>query len=88
MQLNIITRTISGKRFSPGEEEGDRVLAVARKFLELLETFVVSGFLPYLKCLDLGGYQKERKKTVKEIDSILEGWLMQLRGGLIPVLTT
>ncbi|GKE72496.1 cytochrome P450 CYP82D47-like protein, partial [Tanacetum coccineum] len=48
-------------------------------FLELLETFVVSDFLPYLKCLDLGGYQKERKKTAKEIDSILEGWLEEHR---------
>ncbi|PWA97366.1 cytochrome P450 82A2 [Artemisia annua] len=39
-QLNIITRTVSGKRFSPGDEESARVLAVARKFLELLGTFV------------------------------------------------
>ncbi|PWA49832.1 cytochrome P450 [Artemisia annua] len=78
-QLNIITRTISGKRFSPGDKEGTRVLAVARKFLEFLGTFVVSDFLPYAKCLDLGGYQKEMKKTAKEIDNMFEGWLEEHR---------
>nr|GEV99209.1 cytochrome P450 CYP82D47-like [Tanacetum cinerariifolium] len=78
-QLNIITRTISGKRFSSADEEGVRVLAVTRKFLELLGTFVVSDFLPYFKWLDLGGYQKEMKKTAKEIDNIFEGWLEEHR---------
>ncbi|GJZ48651.1 cytochrome P450 CYP82D47-like protein [Tanacetum coccineum] len=78
-QLNIITRTISGKRFSSGDEESVRVLAVARKFIELLGTFVVSDFLPYFKWLDLGGYQKEMKKTAKEIDNIFEGWLEEHR---------
>ncbi|GKB72065.1 cytochrome P450 CYP82D47-like protein [Tanacetum coccineum] len=77
--LNITTRTISGKRFPPGDKEGDHVLAVVRKFFELLETFVVSDFLPYVKCLDLGGYQKEMKKTAKEMDNIFEGWLQEHR---------
>ncbi|GJQ91243.1 cytochrome P450 CYP82D47-like protein [Tanacetum coccineum] len=78
-QLNSITRMISGKRFSPGDEESARVLAVARKFIELLGTIVVSDFLPYVKCLDLGGHQKEMKKTAKEIDNIFEGWLEEHR---------
>ncbi|GJS70122.1 cytochrome P450 CYP82D47-like protein [Tanacetum coccineum] len=77
--LNITTRTISGKRFPPGDKQGDHVLAVVRKFFELLETFVVSDFLPYVKCLDLGGYQKEMKKTAKEMDNIFEGWLQEHR---------
>nr|GEV56559.1 cytochrome P450 CYP82D47-like [Tanacetum cinerariifolium] len=77
--LNITTRTISRKRFPPGDKQGDHVLAVVRKFFELLETFVVSDFLPYVKCLDLGGYQKEMKKTAKEMDNIFEGWLEEHR---------
>lgn len=78
-QLNNITRTISGKRFSPGDEESTRVLEAASKFLELLGTFVVSDFLPYVKCLDLGGHQKAMKNTAKEIDNIFDGWLEEHR---------
>lgn len=73
--LNIVTRTISGKRFSPDDEKAVRVQVVVRKFFELLGTFLVSDFIPYVKCLDLGGHKKAMKLSAKEMDDILQGWL-------------
>ncbi|KAJ9567399.1 hypothetical protein OSB04_003365 [Centaurea solstitialis] len=75
MVLNVVVRIISGKRFSPDDEEGVRFQRVARRFFELLGTFVVSDFIPYVKGLDLGGYEKEMKTIAKEMDDFIEGWL-------------
>ncbi|KAI3522073.1 hypothetical protein L1887_11552 [Cichorium endivia] len=73
--LNVIVRIVSGNRFSLQDEEGIRFQKVTRKFFELLGTFVVSDFIPYLKPFDFGGYEKEMKMTAKEMDNIFEGWL-------------
>ncbi|KAL4561064.1 hypothetical protein LXL04_033226 [Taraxacum kok-saghyz] len=73
--LNIIVRVISGKRFSLMDEEGVRFQNVTRKMFDLLGTFVVSDFMPYLKRFDIGGYEKEMRTTAKEMDSIFDGWL-------------
>ncbi|CAH1422164.1 unnamed protein product [Lactuca virosa] len=75
--LNVIVRIVSGKRFSPNDEEGIRFQNVARRFFELLGAFVVSDFIPYLKCFDLGGYKKDMKITAKEMDDIFQGWLQE-----------
>jgi len=73
--LNIVVRVVSGKRFSIEDEEGVRFQNVARRFFELLGAFVVSDFIPYLKRLDIGGYEKEMKKKAMEMDNIIQGWL-------------
>ncbi|KAM0060734.1 putative cytochrome P450 [Helianthus debilis subsp. tardiflorus] len=64
-----------GKRFQLNDEEGVRFQNVARKFFELLGTFVVSDFVPFMNLFDVGGYEKEMKMTGKEMDNIIEGWL-------------
>ncbi|KAL8230884.1 hypothetical protein R6Q57_000662 [Mikania cordata] len=73
--LNIICRSVAGKRFTPGEEEANRVHDVVTKFFEYLGTFVVSDFMPYLKFLDLGGHVKGMKLVAKGMDDIIEDWL-------------
>ncbi|KAK1433534.1 hypothetical protein QVD17_10445 [Tagetes erecta] len=75
--LNIITRTIAGKRFSPGDKEAIEVHEVVRKFFEYLGTFVVSDFIPQVKFLDLGGHAKGMKLAAKDMDDIIEGWLIE-----------
>lgn len=75
--VNMMVRIISGKRFSPDDEEGVRFQAVATKFLELMGAFVVSDFIPYLDCLDVGGYKKVMRKTGMDLDNIFEGWLKE-----------
>ncbi|KAF5792398.1 putative cytochrome P450 [Helianthus annuus] len=73
--FNIITRTIAGKRFSPGDEEAVEIHTVVKKFFEFLGTFVVSDFIPSLKFMDLGGHVKRMKLVAKEMDDIIERWL-------------
>ncbi|KAF5758986.1 putative cytochrome P450 superfamily [Helianthus annuus] len=46
--FNVLVRIISGKRFQLNDEEGVQFQNVARKFLELLGTFVVSDFVPFM----------------------------------------
>ncbi|PWA57678.1 hypothetical protein CTI12_AA407560 [Artemisia annua] len=75
--LNVVVRSISGKRFAPNDEEGVRFQAVARRFFELLGVFVVSDFIPIFKGLDIGGYEKTMKITAKEMDTFFEEWLKE-----------
>ncbi|KAJ0790912.1 putative cytochrome P450 [Helianthus annuus] len=77
--FNIITRTIAGKRFSPGDEEAVEIHAVLKRFFEFLGTFVVSDFIPSLKFMDLGGHVKRMKLVAKEMDDIIERWLNEHR---------
>nr|KAJ0214500.1 hypothetical protein LSAT_V11C400203810 [Lactuca sativa] len=69
---NLILNLI---RFSLMDEEGVRFQNVTKKLFGLLGVFVVSDFLPYLKRFNFGGYEKEMRKTAKEMDDIFEGWL-------------
>ncbi|KAI3767271.1 hypothetical protein L2E82_17363 [Cichorium intybus] len=75
--VNIMVRIISGKRFSPDDEEGFRFQAVSRKYFELFGELVASDFITYLKCFDVGGYKKAMKKTAKDLDDIVDGWLKE-----------
>jgi cytochrome P450 len=76
--LNIVVKMIAGKRYSLDEgEEARWQKAVIKRFFVLLGVFVVSDFVPFLRFLDLGGYEKSMKKTAKEMDSIVEGWLQE-----------
>ncbi|KAJ9567967.1 hypothetical protein OSB04_003933 [Centaurea solstitialis] len=77
LMLNIMFRIISGKRFSPDDEEGIRFQKVVRKFFDLMGAFVVSDYIPYLKCLDVGGCIKTMKNIAKEFDDIFDGWLKE-----------
>jgi hypothetical protein len=78
--LNVVSRMVVGKRFAGAaaedEDEGNRRCRKAlRDFFELMGTFVAADALPYLRWLDLGGYEKAMKRTAKELDHALEGWL-------------
>jgi cytochrome P450 len=76
--LNIVVKMIAGKRYSLDEgEEAHRQKVAINRFFVLLGVFVVSDFVPFLRFLDLGGYEKSMKKNAKEMDQILEGWLKE-----------
>ncbi|KAJ9567963.1 hypothetical protein OSB04_003929 [Centaurea solstitialis] len=79
--LNIMVRILSGKRFSPNDEEGIRFQKVVKKFFGLMGAFVVSDYIPYLKFLDVGGCIKAMKKTGEDLDNIFEGWLKEHKIG-------
>ncbi|KAI8015702.1 hypothetical protein LOK49_LG05G02289 [Camellia lanceoleosa] len=76
INLNLIFRIVAGKRFVEGDTaEGERCRKSLRDFFELMGVFTVGEAVPFLRRLDLGGYEKAMKKTAKELDGVLQGWL-------------
>uniref|UniRef100_A0A2N9I0Z8 Cytochrome P450 n=1 Tax=Fagus sylvatica TaxID=28930 RepID=A0A2N9I0Z8_FAGSY len=78
--LNVVLRMVVGERFSGAassiENKGnDQRRKALRRFFDLSGTFVLSDAIPYLRWLDLGGYQKAMKKTAKELDHMVGEWL-------------
>lgn len=59
-----------------GRKEVDESYQEAfREFFELMGVFTVADAIPFLRRLDLGGYENEMKKTAKKLDDMLQGWL-------------
>lgn len=72
MTLKLAVRLIAGN----GKTEVDEGYREAfRAFFELMGTFTVADAIPFLRWLDLGGYEKEMKRTGKKIDDLLQEWL-------------
>ncbi|KAJ7966681.1 Cytochrome P450 [Quillaja saponaria] len=78
--LNVLFRVIMGKPFygdgdrnGDGNGDGDVAYRKAlRSFFELGGAFTLSDVLPYLRWLDLGGYEKAMKKTGRELNQVLD----------------
>ncbi|XXG55712.1 hypothetical protein AAC387_Pa03g3316 [Persea americana] len=84
VSFNIVVMMIAGKRYFGKNIRGDE--DEARRFQQgILEFFRLGGMillsdsLPFLKWLDLGGYESAMKKTAKEMDSIMGSWLEEHR---------
>ncbi|KAK6266505.1 hypothetical protein QUC31_017342 [Theobroma cacao] len=89
---NIALRMVGGKRFfGPNadceEAEARRCRKVMREFFNLFGVFVLSDAIPFLGWLDFQGYKKAMRRTAKELDFVVGGWLeehkqkRQLGGG-------
>ncbi|MBA0775239.1 hypothetical protein Gotri_010396 [Gossypium trilobum] len=85
LTLNVIMRTVAGKRYSVVAEEDQKEVFRYRKalrdFFHLTGMFVLGDAVPFLRWLDIGGYEKWMKKTAKELDEISGGWLDDHRKG-------
>ncbi|XP_038704081.1 xanthotoxin 5-hydroxylase CYP82C4-like [Tripterygium wilfordii] len=84
LTLNVVVRMVAGKRYfgaSAACDDGEarRCQKAISQFFHLIGIFVVADALPLLGWLDLRGHEKAMKKTAKELDSILEGWLEEHR---------
>ncbi|KAL6124048.1 hypothetical protein ACLB2K_076564 [Fragaria x ananassa] len=80
LTLNVMFRMVVGKRFSVANSAQENVeneifQKALGEFLRLGGGFVISDAVPYLRWLDLGGYEKAMKKTAKELDGALQKWL-------------
>ncbi|MBA0625611.1 hypothetical protein Godav_003393 [Gossypium davidsonii] len=76
--LNVSMRIIVGKRMSSSEGgETMKCKELLEDFFEMAGKFVISDTLPFLKWLNVGGYEKSMKKIAKELDRIVEGWLRE-----------
>ncbi|XP_010061805.2 cytochrome P450 CYP82D47 [Eucalyptus grandis] len=71
--LNVIFRMIVGKRYEDEQDEKGR--DALREFFDLAGRFIVSDALPILRWFDLDGYEKMMKKTARELDRVVQGWL-------------
>ncbi|PWA40353.1 hypothetical protein CTI12_AA563440 [Artemisia annua] len=82
MMLNIVVMMVAGKRYfgvGGGGEEAERCQKAISDFFRLIGIFVVSDAIPFLWWLDLQGYEKQMKKTAKDLDLVLGGWLDEHR---------
>ncbi|CAI9753451.1 unnamed protein product [Fraxinus pennsylvanica] len=80
LNLNVVLRMVAGKRYYGATADGDKIEArkcqkVLRNFFHLTGLFIVGDNIPYLRWLDIGGYEKKMKETAKEMDNIVEKWL-------------
>ncbi|KAK1587889.1 hypothetical protein Q3G72_017955 [Acer saccharum] len=73
LTLNISLRLVGGKRFS--EDNTADYQKVIREFVFLFGVFVLSDAIPFLGWWDFNGYEKAMKRTAKELDSLIGGWL-------------
>ncbi|KAF8034244.1 hypothetical protein BT93_C0512 [Corymbia citriodora subsp. variegata] len=81
LNFNLIFKMVVGKQHdgtTASEEDksqNDRCRIALKSFFELGGQFVASDVLPYLRWLDIGGYVKAMKRTAKELDDVVSGWL-------------
>ncbi|KAE8675296.1 Cytochrome P450 82A3 [Hibiscus syriacus] len=84
LTLNVVVRMVAGKCYFGAsavcdDGEARRCQKAISQFFHLIGIFVVSDALPFLWWLDMQGHEKAMKKTAKELDDILEGWLKEHR---------
>lgn len=82
LNLNVVLRMVVGKRCfgsSGGGEEARRCQRVMRDFFHLAGVFTVGDALPYLRWLDIGGYERKMKQTSRELDLLVGQWLEEHR---------
>ncbi|GMI76926.1 cytochrome P450, family 82, subfamily C, polypeptide 2 [Hibiscus trionum] len=77
---NIALRMVGGKRYfgenaDCEEAEARRCRKVMRDFLHLFGVFELSDAIPSLGWMKLLGYERDMKRTAKELDSVVGGWL-------------
>ncbi|KAI3856253.1 hypothetical protein MKX03_036377 [Papaver bracteatum] len=81
LTLNISLKLIVGKPYlgscSASDEEVERARRCQKAVREFfrLARFVPSDGLSCLRWLDIGGYEKDMKKTGLELDLVMQGWL-------------
>lgn len=84
LTLNIVVRMVAGKRYFGASatcdgSEARQCQKAINQFFHLIGIFTVSDALPFFWWLDWQGHETAMKKTAKELDAILEGWLEEHR---------
>jgi cytochrome P450 len=70
--LELTVRIIAG---SAKKEVDNSFREAFREFFYLMGVVTVADAIPFLRWLDLGGYENKMKKTAKKLDDMLQGWL-------------
>ncbi|KAK9757229.1 hypothetical protein RND81_01G150000 [Saponaria officinalis] len=70
---DVICRVAFGRKYS-GDEDGAKFRELLKEFVELLGTFTVGNFIPWLAWIDrVNGLDKKVSKLATEFDQFLEG---------------
>ncbi|XP_038699213.1 xanthotoxin 5-hydroxylase CYP82C4-like [Tripterygium wilfordii] len=82
LNLNMITRLIAGKRCvgaktKAEKEEYERIQKGLKTCVESANTFAVGDAIPFLRLFDIGGVEKAMRRNAKEMDGILQEWLVE-----------
>ncbi|KAK9757294.1 hypothetical protein RND81_01G154100 [Saponaria officinalis] len=86
VSLNNIVRLIAGKslkEFYQGEEY-NKISKALRDFFELAAAFVPADVIPFLRWLDIGGYEKTMKNVAKDIGDVAQQWLEKHKRRNVP----
>ncbi|KAH9607018.1 hypothetical protein KSS87_013793 [Heliosperma pusillum] len=77
LSLNSSVKLIAGKSLKDiyQGEKYNKISKALRDFFELAGVFVPADALPFLRCFDIGGYEKTMKKVTKDIDQVAQEWL-------------
>ncbi|KAG9440788.1 hypothetical protein H6P81_020953 [Aristolochia fimbriata] len=84
LAFNNVARAISGKRYF-GEDAVEDIKDVKKlqetisHIVYLAGTFILSDAVPSLEWLDVGGHIADMKRSLKELDSIVMGWIEEHR---------
>lgn len=80
VNLNVILMMVCGKRlFGEDEEIMRRCRKAMRDFFDLGGQFMVGDAIPFVRWMDLGGYEKAMNITSRELDCFIREWLEEHR---------
>ncbi|XP_056685002.1 cytochrome P450 CYP82D47-like [Spinacia oleracea] len=82
INLNITMRLVAGKslkEFYHSKEAYNKCVKALRDFFDLGGAFVPADAHPFLRWMDIGGYEMAMKKVAKEIDHVAQDWLDEHR---------
>ncbi|XP_057973718.1 cytochrome P450 CYP82D47-like [Malania oleifera] len=73
INLKVILRVVIGERCLEDSSAADhRFRRALEEFFRLMGLFVVGDAVPFLRWLDVGGYEREMKRTALELDRVME----------------
>ncbi|XP_076931534.1 cytochrome P450 CYP82D47-like [Bidens hawaiensis] len=73
--VSMVISMMFGNNFARSEHDRKQFRKAIRLWMDISGVFVPSDFIPWLRWLDLGGYEKKMKKTAIEMDDVLSAWL-------------
>ncbi|XP_051129053.1 cytochrome P450 CYP82D47-like [Andrographis paniculata] len=82
LNLNAVLRLVVGKRYAVSDAdvaEAKHCRKVMKAFFELIGVPTIGDVVPFLRWLDIGGFEKKMKQTFREMDAILSKWLSEHR---------
>ncbi|XP_051128770.1 cytochrome P450 CYP82D47-like [Andrographis paniculata] len=80
LNLNAVLRMVVGKRYTGDDlAEAKHCRKVMKAFFELIGIPTIGDVVPFLRYLDIGGFEKKIRQTFYEMDALISKWLSEHR---------